>query len=412
MTTCRIHASARLPLALVLSMLVTMGLSAARPSLVQAAASGSTNALTCFAIDVSASNIASSNGEPPSDPGPIFVRQQVVELYSDVLTDLGQAAGQHVGAVTFGTGIGATLGPVALSNTAARSQLDTVLAGALRPSAAEAAWTNWVAGVDGCRRMFQRSGATRGMVAVLSDGYPQGPANGPAEQLRMISPIAQALWSKGIAIQPILYSAGAGEQGPAREAMARLATMGHSQLILAETPLKLLRAALQLASLAAGLPLGGVEIPVNGSSTFPLELPLGVARGVLVVLRSSTRVQLSVAAPHDRTISSFPTEAEGLGLVIPITRLAAGTYYRASAHGRGAVFVAELFPHVTVPALAPGSHQGPGSLATIRRTWTHGWGLGALLCLGLLVLSAALAAGRLLAIRRRLKGTFPPAWPR
>jgi hypothetical protein len=89
-----------------------------------------------------------------------------VDLYSEVLTQLGQTAGQHVGAVTFGTGIGATLGPVALSDTAARSQLDTALAGALRPSASEAAWTNWVAGGDSCRRMFQRSGATRGMVVV------------------------------------------------------------------------------------------------------------------------------------------------------------------------------------------------------------------------------------------------------
>lgn len=405
MTSCRIHAPALLPLGLLLSMLVTTGLLTGQPALAQAAGSGSTTALTCFAIDVSESNVVSANGEPPSDPGPIFVRQQVVELYSEVLTNLGQAAGQHIGAVTFGTGIGATLGPVDLSDTAALSELNTALAGALRPSAAEAAWTNWVAGVDGCRRMFQRSGATRGMVVVLSDGYPQAPADGPAEQLRTISPMAQALWSKGIAIQPIPYGAGADKQGPAREAMARLATMGHSQLILAGTPLKMLRAALQLASLATALPLGGLEISVNGSSTVPLELPVGVARAVLVILRSSTRVQLSVAAPHDGTISSLPAKAKGLGLVIPIAQLAAGTY-QVSAHGRGAAFVAEMFPHVT--GTRARSHQGSASLDTIRRTWTHGWGLAALLCLGLLALSAALAAGRLVARRHRLKGAFPP----
>jgi hypothetical protein len=412
MTTCRIHAPALLPAALALSMLVTMGSPTGRPALVRAAAAGSTTALTCFAIDVSASNIVSTNGEPPSDPGPIFVRQQVVDLYSAVLADLGQAAGQHVGVVTFGTGIGATLGPIALSDTAARSQLDTALPGALQPSVAEAAWTNWVAGVNGCRRMFQRSGATRGMVAVLSDGYPQGPAGGPAEQLRMISPMARALWSKGISIQAIPYGAGADKPGPAHETMARLATMGHGQLLLAETPLKMLRAALQLASLATGLPLGGLEISVNGSSTVPLELPAGVARAVLVVLRSSAQVQLSVAAPHDRTISSLLAKAKGLGLVIPVTRLAAGTY-QISAHGRGVAFVAEIFPYVTVPTIASGtraqSHQGPGSLDTIRLTWTHGWGLAALLCLGLLALSAALAASRLVARRHRLKGAFPPS---
>jgi hypothetical protein len=35
--------------------------------------------LTCFAIDVSGSNATASDGEPPSDPGPVFVRQQVAE---------------------------------------------------------------------------------------------------------------------------------------------------------------------------------------------------------------------------------------------------------------------------------------------------------------------------------------------
>jgi hypothetical protein len=397
MPTFRVHAPALLAPALVLPMLVTMGLPAGRPSLVQAAAPGGT-ALTCFAIDVSGSNTAPANGEPPSDPGPIFVRQQVVELYSEILTDLGQAAGQHVGAVTFGTGIGATLGPIALSHTAARSRLDAALTGALRPSAAEAAWTNWVAGIDGCRRMFQHSGATRGIVAVLSDGYPQGPADGPAEQLRTISPVAKALWSKGITIQPIPYGAGADKRGPARKAMARLATLGHSQLILAGTPLKMLRAALQLASLATGLQLGGIEIPVSRSSTVPLQLPSGVTRAVLVILRSSTRVRLSVAAPGDKTISSLPSKAKGLGLVIPITRPAAGAY-RASAKGRGSVFVAELFRQMTTPGARSGSHQGPVSLGAIRRTLTHGRGL-AELCLGLLALAAAFVVVRLFAARR------------
>jgi hypothetical protein len=397
MPTFRVHALALLPPALVMSMLVTMGLPAARPPLVPAAAPGGT-ALTCFAIDVSGSNTASANGQPPSDPGPIFVRQQVVELYSEVLIDLGRAAGQHIGAVTFGTGLGATLGPIALSNTAAHSRLAAALTGALRPSTAEAAWTNWVAGIDGCRRMFRRSGATRGIVAVLSDGYPQGPADGPAEQLRTISPVARALWSKGITIQPIPYGAGADKQGPARKAMARLATLGHSQPIFAGTPLKMLRAALQLASLATGLQLGGIEIPVNRSSTVPLQLPSGVARGVLIILRSSTRVRLSVAAPGDKTISSLPAKAKRLGLVIPITRPAAGAY-RASAKGRGSVFVAELFRQKITPGARPGSHQGPLSLGAVKRMLTHGRGL-AELCLGLLALAGAFVAVWLFTARR------------
>ena len=37
------------------------------------------------------------------------------------------------------------------------------LPGALRPSSAEAAWTDWVAGLSGCEQMFARSGDARGM---------------------------------------------------------------------------------------------------------------------------------------------------------------------------------------------------------------------------------------------------------
>ena len=49
-----------------------------------------------------------------SDPGPVFVRQQVVDLYGEVLADLGDAADQLVGVVTFGTGTGAEIGPLNL----------------------------------------------------------------------------------------------------------------------------------------------------------------------------------------------------------------------------------------------------------------------------------------------------------
>ena len=133
-------------------------------------------ALTCFAIDVSGSNPTASDGEPPSDPGPVFVRQQVAELYSEILADLGEAANQQVGVVTFGTRIGTEIGPLAISDPAARSQLETTLPRALQPSAAEAAWTNWVVSVSGCEQMFDRSGVTHGMAVVLTDGFPQGPA--------------------------------------------------------------------------------------------------------------------------------------------------------------------------------------------------------------------------------------------
>jgi hypothetical protein len=383
----------------------------------QAASSGTGGALTCFAVDVSGSNMVASDGEPPSDPGPVFVRQQVVELYDEVIADLGEAGGQQVGVVTFGTSTGTELGPVAVADRAARSQLEAALPGALRPSQAEAAWTNWVAGVDGCSRMFQRSGATRGMVVVLTDGYPEGPAGGPGEQLAAISLTAEGLWDNGIAIQPVLYGAGADQQGPARQAISRLAAMGHGQLVLAATPLDMLRGTVGLASLATGIPLGGAEVPVNGSSTVPLDLPARVATAVLVVLRSSDEVAVSVAAPGGEVLSRLAAGAGGPGLVIPLTRPTPGIY-QASAQGRGSVFAAELLRLDVVSASStprasvrtPPGPRGSGSSGGALRRGAPGWGLARELALGLGVLAAVILSGWLLASRRRPKGTLVVWW--
>ena len=62
----------------------------------QAASSGTSRALTCLAVEIPGFNVVASGGEPPSDPGPIFVRQQAVEPYDEVTADLGEAAGQQV----------------------------------------------------------------------------------------------------------------------------------------------------------------------------------------------------------------------------------------------------------------------------------------------------------------------------
>ncbi|HEY2578881.1 MAG TPA: vWA domain-containing protein [Streptosporangiaceae bacterium] len=368
-----------------------------------AATSGAGGTLTCFAIDVSGSNLAAANGEPPSDPGPVFVRQQVVQLYDEVLPDLGAAAGQQVGVVTFGTHVGAELGPVALSDAGGRSRLEAALPAALRPSPAEAAWTSWVAGVDGCGQMFQRSRATHGMVAVLTDGHPQGPSGGPGQQLAALSPTARSLSARGITIQPVLYGAGADRPGPARQAMSRLASLGGGQFVPAATPLSMLSSALHLASLATGLPLGGREVPVDGDSSVPLKLPGQVAIGVLIALRSSDRVPVSLGAPGGQTIATLPAGAGGPGLVHVITRPAAGIY-QASAQGQGSLYAAELLrtDGVQVPSLHSGSHR---PVAAPRRGGVPGWGFVAALSLGALamILAAWLTVSRR---RRRPKGAL------
>lgn len=54
----------------------------------------------------------------------------MVELLSQVLADLGEAAGQQVGVVTFGTGPGTRIGPLGISAPAAWSELAAELPGA------------------------------------------------------------------------------------------------------------------------------------------------------------------------------------------------------------------------------------------------------------------------------------------
>jgi len=370
-------------------------------------AAAGTGQLACFVVDVSGSNLDASGGEPPSDPGPVFVRQQVVELFGQVLADLGEATGQQVGVVTFGTGLVTRIGPLAISAQAAQSELATALPGALRPSSAEAAWTDWAAGVDGCEQMFKRSGDNHGMVVLLTDGFPQGPAGGPAAQLAAIAPMARRLWADGITIQPVLYGAAAGQPGPARQAMTRLAALGHGQLVLAATPLDMLHAALSLASLSTGLPLGGSEFPVNGSTRVPLDVAPQVAAAVLVVLRSSSQLQISVGAPSGKTLASAGVGTPGLGLVVALTRPVAGSY-QASADGQGSVFAAELLRYVAVTAPSPGPRPGRAGSRSAARPRSDAWLLGAVLALAALTLVGLV--GWRVAARRRPRGTLVVWW--
>ena len=391
-------------LAVTSSGLLAWSLATAGPA---AAAAPRAFSLTCFDIDVSGSNLVASGGEPPSDPGPVFVRQQVVDLYGEVLADLGDAADQLVGVVTFGTGTGAEIGPLNLSGLAARSRLDAALGRALRPSSAEAAWTDWVAGVRGCEQMFARSGATRGMIVMLTDGFPQGPAGGPDRQLAAISPVAAKLRAEGIGIQPVLYGAGADRPGAARDSMTRLAGMGQGHLVLAATPLDMMRSALSLASLAAGVPLGGAEIPVDGASGVPLTVPPDVATAVLVVLRSSIQVRVSVAAPGGKPLSDAPTDTGNLGLIVAVTRPAAGIY-QAAAQGQGSVFAAELLGHdaVTMPSARPADQVGRSGAPRAVRADAHGFGWPRILALGLGALAIAAMTAWLMAARRRPMGAL------
>jgi hypothetical protein len=395
------RATARSALAVLAALTLAL---AGLPGLAQAATPAPGTTLTCFDLDVSGSNLTASDGEPASDPGPVFVRQQVVQLYTQVLEALGDTAGQQVGVVTFGTGVGTRIGPVALADPAARARLTAALPAALRPSAAEAAWTSWVAGVQGCRQMFQRSGASHGMMIMLTDGFPQGPSGGPGRQLSAISPSARSLWSDGIDIQAVLYGAAADEPGPARTAMDRLAAMGHGQLTLAATPLDMLRAALHLASVATGVPLGGAAAPVNGSTSTPMIVPAQLASAALVVLRSSGQVQVSVSAPDGQVLGRLRAGDPGLALVVPVTEPAAGTY-QAAAQGRGSLYAADLLRlHPVLPASPPVRVSAHRAAASRGHHAAAGPALLLILILALAAVAVLLIAYVVIRRRRRPRG--------
>ena len=384
--------------------LLAWSVAAASPT---ALAASGTSSLTCFDTDVSGSNLVASGGKPPSDPGPVFVRQQVVELYGEVLADLGDAADQQVGVVTFGTGIGTVVGPVALSDQTARSRLDDALASALRPSPTEAAWTDWVAGVSGCEQMFVRSGATRGMIVMLTDGFPQGPRRRSGQATGGDLAHGREAAGRGHQHPACPVRRRRDRPGPARYSMTRLAAMDQGHLVLAETPLDMLRSALSLASLAADSRWAACEISVDGVSSVPLTVPPGVATAVLVVLRSSGHVQVSVAAPGGKPLLDAAAGTGNLGLVVAITRPAVGTY-QAAAEGQGSVFAAELLRHdaVAVPSARPAGQPDRSAAPRAGHSGAHGFGWLLILALGLGALAIAALSARLIAARRWPTGTL------
>ena len=219
--------------------------------------------------------------------------------------------------------------------------------------------------------------------------------------------MAGKLRAEGISIQPVLYGAGADQPGPARDSMTRLAAMDQGHLVLAATPLAMLRSALFLASLAADVPLGGVEISVDGASSVPLTVPPGVATAVLVVLRSSGQVRVSVTAPGGKPLSDAAAGTGNLGLIVAVARPAAGTY-QAAAEGRGSVFAAELLRHdaVAVPSGHPASQPDRSAAPRAGHSGAHGFGWLLILALGLGALAIAALSARLIAARRRPTGTL------
>jgi hypothetical protein len=313
----------------------------------------------CFAVDVSGSNTEGSPGLPASDPGPVYVRAEVVGLYATVLRALGLDRDQEVGFVTFGTTVGESYGPVALSGRTAVATLEHRLASALAPSPALAAWTDFDAAVSGCKAQLARAGSERGTVALLSDGYPEGPAGGPSAQLAAIGPVARALWSHGGRIDTVLYGPAAAGHGTARRTMATLAGTGHGRAFAASGALAFLEAGVSLASQASAEPLGGTEVAVDGSAVVPVALPAGLASAAVVALRSSPGMSLRVEGPGGAAMGTLGPGAGGAAVVAATDRPGSCSVL---AQGSGSVYVAEMVR--TEPVRTEPVSTGPVSSGT------------------------------------------------
>ena len=260
------------------------------------------------------SNLVASDGEPPSDPD----RSSSASRLSNSTTRSSPTSARRQASRW-------ELSPSAPASGPARPDRRLRLCRPVAVGGRVARRSPAITGRGGVDQLGGGSGRLQPDVPALgcyprhgggpTDGYPEGPAGGPAQQLAAIAPMAHTLWANGIAIQPLLYGAGAGMQGPARQAVTQLATLGHGQLVL-QRPWTCCGVRCIWHRLPPGCPWAVPRCRSTAALSVPLDLPARVARAVLVVLRSSDQVEVSIAAPDGTTLSSLAAGTGGPGLVI------------------------------------------------------------------------------------------------
>jgi hypothetical protein len=318
----------------------------------------------CLAIDESTSNWEASDGYTASDPGPVYVRTELVRLVADLLgTDTGGRP-VSLALVPYATDARPVVPLTDIRSDAARAQLADAVDEAMRPGG----WTSTDRAVAACGTALQTasSGALK-YVVLLSDGRPERPdADADAQVVALTQSLLPALQREGVTLDTVLYGDAAANPGDrAAGIMRQLAEAGGGRAYTAPNGLDLLRVSVNIASNVAGLTTAsGLQTTVNGSTTIPLEVGAEIESLSFVVIRSRPDLALEIRTPNGETLASSTAGIadETLSphsLVRTLTRPSAGTY-SVVATGSGEMFATMvartttlLLPSVTPTAVSP-----------------------------------------------------------
>ncbi len=297
----------------------------------------------CIALDASGSTLQ-------SDPGPRFVRIELLQVVRELLTFFSPAT--SIGYVVFAEGVITSFPPSAANGDLVGASV-VRLGDRLIKAASSRGWTSLVAGTTGCARAIQGTGS----VVLVSDGVAEGPTGTADEQLKEIQrAIAPAVDDGRLVVNTIRF----GVSGlTAKRTMDTIADAGDGRALTAPNGFALLRTGVKLVADNLGVAAGGRVFPIQGVTTIPIVVPENAIAAAAIVIRSTPDIAIKVpGTPPDRKRPTRNT------LVVPLERTGR-MRHEIRASGNGAVYVATLVrmpaPVVTQAAESPGRPSSEAS---------------------------------------------------
>ena len=300
----------------------------------------------CVALDDSNSGFVGDAAFPPSDPGPTFVRQELVELLLDLFgSDLGPRDVQ-VAIVGFGTDATVVTPLTPITDPATRTSVSELVSEAV---AVPAGWSSLDYAVDRCVDVLRSAPTTaRKRILILSDGRPERP--GVSNEFMSDATLAAAdrARASGIVVDTVAYGAAAnGGDENGKALMAEIADRSGGEAFVASDTVHLLQVAVELAAERSGSSITGHNTSVNGLTEIPFVIDGNVEALTMIALRGNLTVTLTLRTPEGTILT--PSE-DGHYATFGQIQPNAGEYIlQASGIGDVAAFALVRYRPLLVP---------------------------------------------------------------